>query len=61
VSIVEIIERHCFGWRAIHGHIAARHHDPTAIAANPMGQPVDERKMPDVLDIKLKFDTVTPR
>jgi hypothetical protein len=61
VSVDGIIERYCFGWRVIHAHTAARQHDPSAIAANPMAESIDERKMPYVFDNTLKSDTVTPR
>ena len=55
------MERYCFGWRVIHAHIAARQHDPSAIAANSMVKSIDERKMPYVFDNSLKFDIVTLR
>jgi hypothetical protein len=61
VSVIEILERHCFVGRVIHGRIAARYHDSSAVAANPIGEAVDERKMAEVIADKLKFDTATPR
>ena len=61
MSIDGIIERSCFGWRVIHARIAARQHDPSAIAANSMAESIDQREMSYVFENGLKFDSVAPR
>src|SRR5258708_38194107 len=41
-------------------HVAANHHYASALAAYPIGESIDECEMSDVLDDRLKLDTVTP-
>jgi len=60
VSAAEIVARRLVGRRAIGDDIAADHDDPPAVVADSLGEPIDQRKMSDVLDNGLKFDVVTP-
>ncbi|MDB6085023.1 MAG: hypothetical protein JWN43_2904 [Gammaproteobacteria bacterium] len=55
---IEIIEHDSLRRRPLDAGIAAYDHDPARPAPNGIGKAIHEREMRDVIDEKLRFDTV---